>query len=154
MTTLQLHETPGRGSYSKFGGKPNLAVLDVFDPPINGTFRTSEIICLLELRVPRVPKGAPSFRLQNFLCGVEDWRTNTGGSLHIGERGELNVLRAILGKRLSRIEITRKAYTDKIYRRELRKKGDTAHTFPTEKDYWNYVKAVEKELGCNIKLTL
>ena len=107
-------------------------------------FPTAEIIALMMMRT--APKGThPQFRLQNFLLGKKDWETNNSASMHIGEQGELIVLRYALGK-------IRVAKIDRVLKLRCAKLPGGAKIFPTKKDFEDFVREVKKVIGNEIDL--
>lgn len=111
------------------------------------TFATSEVVCLLQHRVPRARR--PQFRLQSFLLGHKDWETSDRACLHIGEQGELGKLRYFLGDKFEVIENMYNAHVEKM--KDILPAG--AYIFPTDTDFWGFVQEVEKAIGKKVTFT-
>ncbi len=114
---------------------------------MKGTFETAEVVALMWFRT--APRGIkPMFRLQNFLLNKPDWETSQEYCLHIGEAGELETLRNLLGfRRMKKINIITKQYNDRGL-----DKGE-AYIFPSEDVYNAYVCDVERAIGKNVTLS-
>jgi hypothetical protein len=108
-------------------------------------FYLTEVICFLYGRCPRNRNRTPQFRIQNFLLKVPDWRTSTERSAHIGERGELDTLRAILGpERMQIIHDVEQAWVKEL--------SGGAQIFPTPKSFRLFIAELRKKLGAKIVL--
>lgn len=106
---------------------------------MRGTFLITEVVAMLNLRFPLGVN--PACRLQNFLLGNSDWKTSQEASSHIGERGELDLLRTLLPTE------TRQIYhlQEQFGRRYQGEVGNL--TFPTDDHYQQFVHQVEEVLG-------
>ncbi len=109
------------------------------------TFDTTEIVHLLNLKVPRGRK--PQYRLQRFLLNEADWATSNKASLHIGEQGELGRLRQLLGEiRIGQYERLFEEYSSRS------RDAGKAFVFPTKKSYRDFVRDVNQAWGKKIEL--